>query len=126
MLVKLTRVLTLAPVMAALSLRERRRERPGGAADRVGGNRRRPPIVPLFVVGFLGMALVRSFVAVPASLLAAGQGLQTLLLAAAMFGLGSGVQLRSLVRVGFRPFALAGLSTVLVAVLALAGVLLVA
>ncbi|MBD9699577.1 putative sulfate exporter family transporter [Flavimobilis sp. GY10621] len=125
-LVKLTRVLMLAPVMAALSLRERRRERTGGATDQVGGNRRRPPIVPLFVVGFLGMVLVRSVVAVPAGFLDAGQVLQTLLLAAAMFGLGCGVRVTSLVRVGFRPFALAGLSTVLVAVLALAGVLLVA
>lgn len=125
-LVKLTRVLMLAPVMAALSLRERCRQRTGGATDRVGENRRRPPIVPLFVVGFLGVVLVRSVVAVPAGLFAAGQVLQTLLLAAAMFGLGCGVRVTSLVRVGFRPFALAGLSTVLVAVLALAGVLLVA
>lgn len=124
-LVKLARVLMLAPVMAALSVRERRRHWaaavPAGSVVR----RRQPPVVPLFIVGFLGMVLVRSFVAVPAPLLEAGGVLQTLLLAAAMFALGCGVHVRGLLRVGVRPFALAAFSTALVASLALGGVLLV-
>lgn len=125
-LVKLTRVLMLAPVMAALSVREHRRGRAATEAGAPGTAPRQPAIVPLFVAGFLAMVLVRSFLPVPTGVLDAGRILQTLLLAAAMFGLGCGVRVRALVQVGPRPFALAGLSTLLVTGIALAGVLLVA
>ena len=114
-IVKLARVLMLAPVMAMLSLQQRR----AGAADG-----KRPPLVPLFVLGFLAMVLLRSLVPLPAGLLEVGSVAQTTLLAAAMFALGTGVRLRRLLRVGPRPFALAALSTLLVAALALGGVLL--
>ena len=116
-IVKLARVLMLAPVIAVLSLQQRRE----GAADG-----KRPPLVPLFVLGFLAMVLVRSFVPPPGSVLEVGALLQTSLLAAAMFALGTGVKIRNLVQVGPRPLALAALSTLLVAALALAGVLLAA
>ncbi|WP_193103961.1 YeiH family protein [Brachybacterium sp. FME24] len=113
--VKLARVLMLAPVMAVLSVRERRR----GAVDA-----RRPPLVPLFVLGFLVMVLLRSFVPLPDVVLGAGSVLQSTLLAAAMFALGTGVKVRMLLHVGARPFALAALSTLLMATLALLGVVL--
>ncbi|MGO2192783.1 MAG: YeiH family protein [Brachybacterium sp.] len=113
--VKLARVLMLAPVMAVLSLQQRRE----GAADG-----KRPPLVPLFVLGFLAMVLLRSVVPLPGSILEIGALLQTTLLAAAMFALGTGVKVRHLLQVGPRPLALAALSTLLVASLALAGVLL--
>ncbi|HEX7351865.1 YeiH family protein [Brachybacterium sp.] len=116
-IVKLARVLMLAPVMAVLSLQQRRT----GAADG-----KRPPLVPLFVLGFLAMVALRSVVPLPAGVLEAGSLLQTVLLAAAMFALGTGVKVRHLLRVGPRPLALAALSTLLVATLALAGVLLTA
>jgi len=122
--VKLARVLLLAPGMAALSVRERRLSR----LRRTDGPSRRhlPPIVPAFVIGFMLMVLVRSFVPVPEPALAVGGTVQTTLLAAAMFGLGCGVRLRSLLRVGARPFALAALSTLLVTGLAYVGVTLAA
>ncbi|MCD2498409.1 YeiH family protein [Microbacterium nymphoidis] len=122
--VKLARVLLLAPVMAALSVRERRLSR----LHRTDGPSRRhlPPIVPAFVIGFMLMVLVRSFVPVPEPVLAVGGAVQTTLLAAAMFGLGCGVRLRSLLRVGARSFALATLSTLLVTGLAYVGVTLAA
>ncbi|APX32177.1 hypothetical protein BH708_04935 [Brachybacterium sp. P6-10-X1] len=115
--VKLARILMLAPVMAVLSTRERRR----GGADGA-----RPPLVPLFVLGFLAMVLLRSFLPLPDAVVEAGAVLQTTLLGAAMFALGTGVEVRALLRVGARPFALAAASTVLVASTALAGVMLVA
>ncbi len=116
-IVKLARVLMLAPVMAVLSLQQRRR----GAADGA-----RPPLVPLFVLGFLAMVLVRSFVPLPEAAVQIGSLLQTLLLAAAMFALGTGVTVRRLLGVGPRPVVLAALSTLLVALIALGGVLLTA
>lgn len=118
-IVKLARVLLLAPVMMALSLWVRRRETAGGSdLDK----RKLPPIVPLFVVGFLGMVIIRSFVPLQEGQLAVAGIAQTALLAAAMFALGTGVRAKVLKEVGLRPFALATLSTLLVASIAYIGV----
>lgn len=116
--VKLARVLMLAPVAAVLSVRQRR-------SGQVEAGQKRPPIVPLFILGFLAMVLLRSFVDLPGAVIAAGGFAQTALLSAAMFGLGCGVKVRSLMQVGARPFILAAASTVLVAGIALAGITLV-
>lgn len=123
-IVKLARILMLAPVMAVISLR-RRAAGTGRADDAVGGGAKRPPVVPLFILGFLAMVLLGSSGLVPAPVLVAGHVVQTALLAAAMFALGTGVKIRSLMRVGAKPFVLAAASTVLVASIALGGILLV-
>lgn len=115
--VKLARVLMLAPVMATISWRQRR-----AAADVPGSHR--PPLVPMFVVGFLAMVLLRSTGALPAAVLDVAQIAQVCLLAAAMFALGCGVRVATLRKVGARPLVLASISTVIVAGLALGGVLL--
>lgn len=118
-IVKLARVLMLAPVVAVLSLQQRRR----GPSE--GSDARRPPIVPLFIIAFLAMVVLRSTVDLPDLVLDTGDLLQTALLAAAMFALGCGVKVRNLMRVGARPFILATGSTVLVATIAFAGIELV-
>lgn len=106
--VKLTRVVLLAPLVAGYGLvRRRRRARPTDGA-------KRPAFVPLFVLGFLAMIAVRSTGVVPAPALAAAQVATTLLLAGALFGLGTAVHLRTLVRTGGRA-ALLGLVSTLVA-----------
>lgn len=112
-IVKLARVLMLAPVIAVVGLVQRRT----GTTRSSDGSA--PPIVPLFIVGFLAMVVLRSFVPLPSSVLSAGSFLQTALLGAAMFGLGCGVKVRELVQVGGKPFVLAALATVLMAVVAL-------
>lgn len=117
-IVKLARVLMLAPVLAVLSVRRRR-------AGTAKPGEKRPPIVPLFILGFLVSVLLRSTVALPEVFLQSGALAQTALLSAAMFALGTGVKVRSLLAVGARPFLLAGASTVLVAGIALAGIELV-
>ncbi|WP_428508033.1 YeiH family protein [Pseudonocardia sp.] len=103
--VKLTRVVLLAPMVAAVSIGRRRRGVGSGT---------RPPLIPLFVVGFLAMMGVRSTGIVPQSILAAGQVLATLLFAAALFGLGASVRIGALLRTGRRGIALGALSTLLV------------
>lgn len=120
-LVKLARVLMLAPVMAAVGLLVRRH--PGLSHPGAGG--KRPPVVPLFVLGFIAMMLLASTGLVPAPVLAGAKWAQTALLAAAMFALGLGVRLQALAKVGPRPLLLGVLSTLAVAGIALAGVLLV-
>jgi uncharacterized integral membrane protein (TIGR00698 family) len=81
-----------------------------------------PPIVPLFVAGFLAMIAVRTAGVLPASALGAAKQLQDLLLAGGMFGLGTGVRLRELARTGVKPLALGLASWALIASAAYIGV----
>jgi uncharacterized integral membrane protein (TIGR00698 family) len=91
--VKLTRVLMLAPMVAITSIATRRR----GTATGV-----RPAIVPLFIVGFLVLVLVRTFLPVPEFILDAANVLQSILLAMALFGIGASLRLEQLARSGAR------------------------
>ena len=116
LVVKLTRVLMLAPMVAITSAVERRRHvDPDPAA-------KRPPIVPLFVAGFIVAMLVRTFIPLPPAVLNGADTLQTILLAMALFGLGSAVRLRTLVGTGWRALIVGLLSWVLIAALALGAV----
>jgi uncharacterized integral membrane protein (TIGR00698 family) len=116
LVVKLTRVLMLAPMVAIAAVVERRRQVEGDAGVK------RPPIVPLFVAGFIVAVLIRSFVPLPPAATDAADALQTLLLAMALFGLGTAVRLRSLVGTGWRGLATGLTSWVLIAALALGAV----
>ncbi|WP_235883601.1 YeiH family protein [Saccharopolyspora elongata] len=113
--VKLSRVVLLAPMVTAVSLVERRRR---GAA---GGER--PPVMPLFVLGFLVAVAVRSVDVLPVVVLDGGKQLTTLLLAGALFALGFGVRVKALLRNGPKAFALAACSTLLVTALGFATML---
>ncbi|QCX79278.1 hypothetical protein C9F11_28390 [Streptomyces sp. YIM 121038] len=118
-LVKLMRVAVLAPLVAAVAVSVRAR---GAAAP----GERRPAVVPLFVAGFLLMVGLRSTDLLSGSALDAAGLAQELLLGAALFGLGSAVDLRSLARTGGR-VALVGLCAwVVVAGVSYAGVCLTA
>ncbi|GAA0703985.1 putative sulfate exporter family transporter [Kitasatospora atroaurantiaca] len=117
-LVKLMRVMLLAPLVAGVALAVARRKGPSG------GKAGRPPLVPLFVLGFLAMIALRTCATVPDGLLTLAQTGQELLLAAALFGLGSAVHLPSLARTGGRVAALGLASWVVVAGVSYAGVLL--
>jgi uncharacterized integral membrane protein (TIGR00698 family) len=114
--VKLTRVLTLAPIVAIASVIERRRQVDPDLSAK------RPPIVPLFVAGFIVAMLLRTFLPLPPVVLNDANTLQTVLLAMALFGLGSAVRLRTLVGTGWRALAVGLLSWVLVAALSLVAV----
>ncbi|MFF1715674.1 YeiH family protein [Streptomyces sp. NPDC058268] len=108
-LVKLMRVAVLAPLVAAVGLSVRARS----TARETG--KRRPPVLPLFVAGFLGMVAVRSSGWVPGTALDVAGHAQELLLAAALFGLGSAVDLPSLTRTGGRVAAVGLCAWVVVA-----------
>ncbi|WP_373288094.1 YeiH family protein [Streptomyces hygroscopicus] len=89
-----------------------------------GATRRRPPLVPLFVLGFLAMTALRSTGILATSALDAAATAQELLLAAALFGLGSAVHLPSLSRTGARVAALGLCAWVVIASASYGGVLL--
>ncbi|MEH6375712.1 putative sulfate exporter family transporter [Streptomyces sp. KLMMK] len=134
-LVKLMRVALLAPLVAAVAVSvRRRRQSPEKASGKTSGKAsgktsgkasgKRPPLVPLFVLGFLAMVGVRTTGWVPAAGLDLAAHAQELLLAAALFGLGSAVHLPSLVRTGGRVAALGLCSWVVIAGASYGGVLL--
>jgi uncharacterized integral membrane protein (TIGR00698 family) len=114
--VKLTRVLMLAPMVAITSLVLRR----GDGAPAAGT--KKPPLVPLFVAGFICAALIRTFVPLPSAITEGADALQTALLAMALFGLGTAVRLGLLLRTGWRALLVALLSWTLIATLAWAAV----
>ncbi|MGW7581073.1 YeiH family protein [Kitasatospora sp. NPDC054768] len=158
-LVKLMRVVLLAPLVAGVAVMVRRNLRAARVArvasvkvaagvstgasaavtsvagapaeGEVGGKTgeksaktdNRPPIVPLFVAGFLAMIVLRTTGVLPERALGLASEAQELLLAAALFGLGSAVHLPTMARTGGR-IALLGLgSWVVVAGVSYAGVL---
>ena len=114
--VKLTRVLMLAPMVAITAAVERRR-----AIEPTGP---RPPIVPLFIAGFLAAVLLNTLVPLPEPLLAGADLVQTALLATALFALGASIRVVELVHTGWRALVVGLTSWVLVAALAYGAVLL--
>lgn len=127
---KLGRVVLLAPLVAGVGvvLRGRRldaahhaRSAGDGAAP---GRAPVPPLVPLFVLGFLATVALRSTGVVPDAVLDVASFVTTALLTAAMVGLGAGVDLRRLVRTGGRAATLGAASTLVAATVS--GVLVVA
>ncbi|QEU94557.1 YeiH family protein [Streptomyces kanamyceticus] len=131
-LVKLMRVALLAPLVAAVALSVRARARSGSGAGKAGSGEgqaaapsaKKPPLVPLFVVGFLAMVALRTTGLLPGGAIDAAQTAQELLLAAALFGLGSAVDLPSLTRTGGRVAALGLCSWVMIAGISYVGVVL--
>ena len=114
--VKLTRVLMLAPMVAITAAVERRRAVPVDGAH--------PPIVPLFIAGFLAAVLLNSFVELPEPVLEGADLLQTALLATALFALGAAIRVDELASTGWRALVVGLTSWVLVAALAYGAVLL--
>lgn len=123
-MVKLIRVAMLAPLVAGVAMAHRRRRAHDAAGGKEALGTRRPAIVPLFVIGFLAMTALRSTGVLPTGVLDAADTAQQLLLAMALFGLGSAVHLPSLARSGARTAALGLASWVVVAGVSYAGVLL--
>ena len=120
--VKLSRVVLLAPLVAGVALaRSRSRSRRTPEAAAVSG--RRPSLIPLFVAGFLSAIVVTSTGLLSDSVLAGAKTAQGVLLAAALVGLGTGIHLPTLRRTGGRALLLGLASWVLVGTVSYAGVL---
>ena len=110
--VKLTRVILLAPMVAAAGLHHR------SSAD-AGAGLKRPPIVPLFVLGFVALAALRTTGWLSPGILDAAAVLQDVLLGMALFGLGSAVRVGELLHTGARALLAALASWLLIAGLGL-------
>lgn len=138
-LVKLTRVLMLAPMVFLMSHSLRRRHAAAAIASAassgaVAGSgtvavdstpRARPKLVPTFLIGFVLAIAVRSTGLLSAGLLANIKHVQVALLAAGLFALGSGVRIAKLRKVGPTPFVLGIGSWIVIGVVSYVGVRLV-
>lgn len=124
--VKLTRVVLLAPLVALVSLSARRR-RPVTSSDESDDAvvDRLPPLLPLFVIGFLAAMVVRSTGVLSDDALDLAGDVEKILLTVALVGMGMGVRMGQMRRLGARPLVLGLLSWVLVAGTAYAGTLVV-
>jgi uncharacterized integral membrane protein (TIGR00698 family) len=117
--VKLTRVVMLAPVVATVSVLRRFGSREEGTITS------RTPLVPLFVLGFLAAAGLRTAGAVPAEALEWITPVQVAALGAALFGMGAGVRIRSLARKSGPVLVVSAAGSLFVGAVSLAGLLLV-
>jgi uncharacterized integral membrane protein (TIGR00698 family) len=115
--VKLARVVMLAPLAAAVAVHRRRTAKP--RAEGAGSAGKQPPVVPLFILGFLALVLLRSTGWLPPPVLEGTGLVQEIMLAAALFGLGSAVRLRELLRSSLPAISTALLSWLLIAGLGL-------
>ncbi|MGL6279409.1 MAG: YeiH family protein [Gaiella sp.] len=113
--VKLTRVLMLAPLVALLALRAAR-SAPAGS---------RLQAVPPFVAGFVLAIAIASTGVLSDGAIAAIDHVRSFLFAAALFAIGTRVDLRRLARLGLRPVAVGLASWALIALIAYVGVELV-
>jgi len=119
--VKVSRVVLLAALVAMVSIwlrtpREDLTSRQGSKS---------PTIVPIFVLGFLAMILVRTSGVLSDDVLSRLKTIEQWCLACALVSLGSEVRVRKLLRVGGRPLLLALISWGGIAGLSLVGVHLV-
>lgn len=116
---KLARVILLAPLVAGVGAVVSWRARNATDATQAA---KRPPLVPLFVLGFLAAILVRTFVPLPAMVVDGAAILSTAMLAIAMFGLGVAADLRRIARTGGRATILALLSTLIAVAVSFAAI----
>jgi len=123
--VKLSRVVLLAPLVASVSIWVHRSSS-GLVAKAKKVDKTRVSVVPLFVIGFLVMIAVRTTGIIPENLLSKIKTVEQVCLASALVGLGSDVRITRLIKVGGRPLLLALVSWFGIAVVSLIGVRLVA
>lgn len=104
--VKLVRVLCLAPMVAVVS----------GVGRRTAASGKRPPIVPLFIVLFIVLAAVRTWVPVPDVVLEWVGGIQHALLGVALVGLLAKVRMRDFAGRGWRSIVVAIAASAFIAI----------
>lgn len=113
--VKLTRVVLLAPLVTGVNLHRRREQRTSEG--------KRPPLLPLFVALFLGAVALRSSGWLSDDLISLGKDVEGWLLTAALVGLGAGVRIDRLRRLGPQPLVLGAVAWVVVAAVSYLGVI---
>jgi len=102
--VKLTRNLFMAPVIVALSWFYLRRRQAEGKMKGEGQGIKLQQAVPLFVLGFVGMAILNSFGAFPSAIRHGIHIVSQFLIVAALAGVGLETNVAAMKKIGLRPF----------------------
>ena len=110
-IIKLLRVAMLLPVILVAGQITRASAAPGTA---------RPPLLPWFVVAFIGFVLLNSLVELPSIALSAGNELSRWCLVTSIAAIGMKTRLGDIVKLGFRPVILMLVETLLLAAMVLA------
>ena len=121
-IVKLTRVILLAPLVSYFAFRHRREN---AKVRDAGATVVKTSPLPMFIVLFLAMVCVRTTGALSDDVLHNFKNLEKTLLAMALVGLGAGVNIKKLRVLGARPLLLGVLSWLLVAGTSLATIRLI-
>jgi len=116
-IVKLTRVVLLAPLVAGMALRHRRGHRVDHPQTKEHKSAPKPAPLPLFIVLFLVMVGVRTSNVLHANVLADFKKLEKTMLAMALVGLGAGVRFKQMRSLGIRPILLGVFSWLLVMII---------
>jgi uncharacterized integral membrane protein (TIGR00698 family) len=111
-MVKLARVVLLAPVVFALNLKSR------FSASSASGRAMRPP-VPWFVIGFIAVVGINSLIVIPVDVKKAIAILTTFLLSVALAAMGLETDVSRLYARGIRPAILGALAFLFIATLSL-------
>ncbi len=114
-LVKLIRVAMLAPVVLVIAVMLRR-------TSMQAQHGKRPPLLPLFVIGFLVLASLNSAGIVPEAVAQAVSGLSRWALLVSIAAVGMKTSLKRILDVGGHAIALIAIETVFIAALVLGGV----
>lgn len=116
-LVKLIRVAMLAPVVLIISVLVRRYAAAGETDDK------RPPILPVFVVGFLIFATLNSLGLIPLSVVEVMSNLSRWALLISIAAVGMKTSLKRILEVGGQAIVLIVAETIFIALFVLAGVM---
>ena len=116
--VKLSRVVLLAPLVTIMALWVKR----GKSGFTAKASQSKVNIMPLFVFGFLVMIAIRTSGVIPTDWLSPLKKIEQWCLAVALVGLGSDVKIAKLFKVGGKPLLLAAISWGSIAVVSLIGV----
>ena len=121
-LTKLTRVALLAPALLIASswlrIRDARKPLTTDSLEADSLETQRPPLVPLFLIGFLLVGVLNSIGAFAPNVSSALQQLSVLLTTMAMAGIGLGVDLKAVQRVGLKAMMLGAIGFALLIALA--------
>ncbi|AOZ73238.1 hypothetical protein BK816_08020 [Boudabousia tangfeifanii] len=121
---KLGRVAMLAPLVAIVGVLHANKMKWKQA--KTAAEIKRPPIVPLFVVGFLIMVVIRSLFGtyLPGWFLSGANQVSVFLLTMGMFAMGAGVNLRVVATTGLKALALGAFAGIVATVVTLGGIFL--
>ncbi len=123
-MVKLTRTLSIIPTVLVFAfinirLKQKQAAAQGGESAAVGGKVSFRSLFPWFIVGFVGLAAVNSFGAIPASVSHGAKELSKFLMVAALAAIGLNTSFKEMKKSGVAPMLHGFIISVLVVVVAI-------